>query len=334
MTVVVTGASGHLGGNLVRALLAQGRKVRALVHRGTRAVDGLDVEIIRGDLADLNSLKRAFEGAEVVYHAAALISLTYRDWPQLEAVNVRGVQNVLEACRASGVKRLVHFSSIHALEQNPLDEPLDENRPLVTARRGVPPYNRSKAAGERLVRAAAAGGMDAVILYPTGILGPYDFGPSHFGEVILRLARGTMPALVRAGFDWVDVRDVVQGALLAEAKALSGERYLLSGRWVSLQGLADTVADFSGVPAPRLVFPLVMAQLGTPFAGLLRSSQRRPLYTSVSIQSLKNNPDIRHTKATQELGYHPRPFSETIRDTLQWFENAGMLKLRCKEGNG
>ncbi len=298
MTVVVTGASGHLGGNLVRALLAQGREVRALVHRDMRAITGLDVEIAPGDLTELDSLKRAFAGAETVYHTAARISLTYRDWPQLEVVNIQGVRNVLEACKTCGVKRLVHFSSIHALEQQPLNEPVAEDRPLVTPRRGVPLYNRSKAAGERLVRQAAAKGLDAVILYPTGILGPFDFAPSHFGEVLRSLANGTMPALVQAGFDCVDVRDVTDGALLAEAKAQPGERYLLSGHWVSLKDLAETTAAYTGVPAPRLIVPLALAQFGTPFAGLFRSSSHRPLYTSVAIQSLKNNHNISHAHAT------------------------------------
>ncbi len=334
MTVVVTGASGHLGGNLVRALLSQGRTVRAMVHHDRRAIAGLDVETIAGDLTDFDSLKRAFQGVDTVYHAAALISLTSHEWAKLEATNIEGVRNVLAACQACGVRRLAHFSSIHALEQKPLALPVDEQRPLVSARPGVPLYNRSKAAGERLVRRAIAEGLDAIILYPTGILGPDDFAPSHFGEVTLQLARGKMPALVNAGFDWVDVRDVAQGALLAEAKAPPGGRYLLSGHWVSLKGLAETISCYTGVPAPRLSFPLALAQLGTPFAALFRSDYHRPLYTSVSIQSLKSNHHISHAKATRELGYQPRLFDETIRDTLQWFERAGLLKLRREEGNG
>ncbi len=332
MTVVVTGASGHLGGNLVRALLAQGRTVRAVFHHDRRAIDGLDIETVQGDVTDLNSLKRAFSGARTVFHAAALISLTERDWPRLQAVNIEGVRNTIEACRACHVQRLVHFSSIHALEQKPLDLPLDERRALVTSRPGIPLYNRSKAAGERLVRQAAAEGLEAVILYPTGILGPYDFAPSHFGEVLLALARGSMPALVRAGFDWVDVRDVARGALLAEEKASLSGRYLLSGHWVPLTGLAQTVAQYTGVQRPRLVFPLGLAELGTPFAALARSSRKRPLYTSASIQSLKNNHYISHACATEQLGYEPRPFEETVQDALQWFECAGMLDLR-QEGN-
>ncbi len=334
MTVMVTGASGHLGGNLVRALLAQGRSVRVLVHHNRQAFAGLDVETVSGDVTDLDSLERAFDGAEVVYHAAGLISLTSREDRLLEAVNVAGVRNVIEACRSRCVRRLVHFSSIHAFEQKPFNIPVDEQRPLVDSQSLEPSYNRSKAAGDRLIRRAVGEGLDAVILYPTGILGPYDFMPSHFGEVMLQLARGSMPALIAAGFDWVDVRDVAEGALLAEARAPSGGRYLLSGHWVSIQGLAETIADYTGVPAPRLVFPLTLAEFGTPFAALFRPSGRRPLYTSVSIRSLKSNHRISHASATQMFGYHSRPFTETVCDTLQWFERMGMLPARRVEGDG
>jgi len=127
MTVVVTGASGHLGVNLVRALGAEKRQVRTLVHVNHQTVEGLGAEIVQGNICDVESLYRAFEGAEVVYHLAATISLLKNEWPLVEKVNVIGTRNVVEACLRSGVKRLVHFSSIHALNQEPLDTPVDEN---------------------------------------------------------------------------------------------------------------------------------------------------------------------------------------------------------------
>jgi dihydroflavonol-4-reductase len=323
MTVVVTGAAGHIGGTLVRALLARGRSVRALVHRDRRALHGLDVELVEGDVCDAVSLQRALDGAEVVYHAAARISLLVNEWPLLEAVNVVGTRNVVEACRRCGVRRLVHFSSIHALRQEPLDLPVDESRPLVESD-GHPPYDRSKAAGEREVRRAIAQGLDAVILNPTAIIGPYDYRPSHIGAGLLALGRGRLPALVAGGFDWVDVRDVVEGALRAEERAPKGARYLLSGHWVSMRHLASMVEAITGVRAPRFVSPLGLAYVGAPLlTAVARLAGQRPLCTRVSLRALRSNRKISHERASRDLDYHPRPFQETLVDTLRWFEETG-----------
>jgi dihydroflavonol-4-reductase len=325
MTVVVTGASGHIGANLVRALVDRGRPVRCLVHVDSRAIDSLDVEIVQGDVGDPDSLYRVFQGADVVYHLAARISLSMRDWPALEAVNVTGTRNVIEACWRAGVRRLIHFSSIHALTQAPLSLPVDESRPLVASRR-CPPYDRSKAAGEIVVRRAIEQGLDAVIIYPTAIIGPNDYEPSYFGEALLLLARHKLPALVTGGFDWVDVRDVVAGAMLAEASAPLGARYLLSGHWVSMHDIAADVAEITGVPVPGFVCPLWLARVGAPIIkGISRFSGKRPLYTAVSLRALKSNRNISHEKATRELGYNPRPFQETLADTIGWFATNGQL---------
>jgi dihydroflavonol-4-reductase len=325
MAVVVTGAAGHVGGNLVRALLARGRSLRALVHRDRRALEGLDVETVVGDVCDLGSLYRAFEGAEVVYHVAALISLSMGDWPRLEAVNVTGTRNVVEACLRCGVRRLVHFSSIHALVQEPLDVPVDESRPLVESR-GSPPYDRSKAAGEREVRRGIERGLDAVIVSPTGMIGPYDFRPSHFGQVLLALGQRRLPALVDGGFDWVDVRDVVAGAMRAEECALAGAKYLLSGHWASLRDLAVLTEEITGARAPRTAFPMWMARVGVPFGThFTRLDGNHPLYTRFSLRALRGNPQVSHRRATRDLGYHPRPLRETLEDTFQWFAETGRL---------
>jgi len=189
MTVVVTGASGHVGANLVRALLDEGRPVRALVHANRQALAGLDIEMVEGDIANPESLLKAFDGAEVVYHLAATISLLMDSWPLLERVNVTGTRNVVEACLRSGIRRLVHFSSIHALRQEPLETTVDELRPLVDSPR-CPPYDRSKAAGEIEIHRGLERGLDAVIINPTAIIAPYDYRPSRFGQILLDLARG------------------------------------------------------------------------------------------------------------------------------------------------
>ena len=300
------------------------------MHVNHKAVEGLGVEIVQGNVTDVESLCRAFAGAEVVYHLAGVISLLKTEWSKVEKVNVTGTRNVVEACRRCGVKRLVHFSSIHALQQEPLSTPVDENRPLVEGRQ-YPPYDRSKAAGQKIVLEATANGLNAVIVNPTGVFGPYDYQPSHFGAALLSMANGKMPALVNGGFDWVDARDVVQGAMLAEKKGIAGSNYLLSGHWVSMPDIADAIKEITDASITGFVCPMPVARFGAPFATAYnRLLGKRALYTSVSINALHSNHNISHEKATRELGYQPRPFKETLTDTLQWFAQNGNLKCRFK----
>jgi dihydroflavonol-4-reductase len=325
MTVVVTGAAGHIGGTLVRALLDYGEPVRALVHQDRRALLDLDVETVQGDVRDPDSLHRAFDGVHLVFHAAGYISLLLSEWRQLHAVNVLGTQNVVQACLACKVDRLVHFSSIHALAQAPLDLPVDELRPLVGPAHPIP-YDRSKADAERQVLRGLAEGLDAVILNPTGIIGPHDYRVSRMGHALLALAQGRLPGLVQGGFDWVDVRDVAEGAVRAAEVGTTGARYLLSGHWVSLRDLAAMAGKITGRHAPLLVCPMSLAKRVAPLATLLpQRSRMRTLFTPVALDALCGNRTVSHARATQELGYHPRSFADTLLDTLTWFEKAGYL---------
>lgn len=324
MLMAVTGASGHLGANLVRALLDKKWQVRALVHHDTRALDGLDIECVPGDVLNENSLKQAFTGADVVFHLAGRISVVTWDRKEVEAVNITGVRNVVEACKATGVKRLVHTSSFHAHQQKPLDEPLDESRPLLDTR--YPPYDHSKAEGEKIVLAAIENGLDAVIINPGGMLGPNDFKPSYFGSTLLSIARGKLPALVDAGLSWVDNRDVVDGMIQACEHAGPGAKYILSGHWVTLKYIAHYVAGITGVSPPRIVMPMWAAKASAPLAMFFdRIRGKQPLFTSISLRELESNPNISHEKASRVLGYEPRPLEQALTDTINWFRSHGFL---------
>lgn len=320
-SVVVTGAAGHVGANLVRALLARGHRVRALVHHDQRALEGLDVEIARGDLRDLDSLLGAFSGAELVYHAACYISLSGDEWPRLEAINALGTRNVVEACLQCRVRRLVHFSSIETLLGDPSSGLVDESHTAVASRHHTP-YTQSKVAGEQEVRQGLARGLDAVVLYPSAIIGPHDYRLGFPNAGLLAILNGELWALVQGDFDWVDVRDLVDGALLAAERAPSGARYILSGHWASLSDLAEMAEEIGGAHPPHLVFPMWLAQVGAPFAVALgRLSGGRPLYTPAALKPLRGNYRISHERATRDLGYRPRPLQETLLDTWKWFEN-------------
>jgi len=326
MKTIVTGASGHLGANLVRGLISHGWDVKALVHHDTRALEGLDIDHVHGDILDIDSLKDAFKEVDIVFHLAARISVIKQDKKQVDEMNIVGVRNVVESCLSVGVKRLVHTSSFHAHVQEPLEEVLDETRPLVDSN-GHPPYNRSKAEGERIIREAISKGLDAVIITPTGIIGPYDFQPSHFGSTILAIARRKLRILVDAGLDWVDARNVSEGMINAAEKADPGDKLILSGHRASLKEIASNIAEYMGQAPPGIMLPLRVAELCSPFVSTLnRIRGSRQLFTPISINELNSCRKISHAKATKLFGYKPQSLKETITDTLDWFREYGYLE--------
>jgi dihydroflavonol-4-reductase len=335
MTVVVTGAAGFVGRNLIPALVRSGREVRALIEVpvasemvGEERCGGVRVEQVVGNVLDPASLTRAFTGAEIVYHLAGRVSIAGDPDGQVRRVNVDGTRNVVEACRKAGVRRLVHFSSIHALRPFPVEDPVDETRPLHDGP-DSDPYERSKAAGEREVLRGVDGGLDAVIVNPTGILGPHDLGPSPQGRAILSMMRGELPATMAGGFNWVDVRDVSEAALAAEARGRAGERYLLAGEWVTVPEITARFAEAAGVAPPSLTLPIWAARaVGVVGDVYARVSRTQPSFTSESVKAVGFYRHVRRDKAERELGFSPRPLDETVRDTAAWFRSIGMLGKR------
>jgi len=321
--VAVTGASGHIGANLVRELLGRGHEVVALVRQSQLALEGLDVERIHGDILDVQSLRRAFRGVDQVYHLAALISIQPGNRENLEMVNAEGTRNVLQACREEGVGTLVHFSSIHALDQEPFDQPVTENNPLAGDHAvRVADYDLSKAHADRLVRENGCASLETRIIYPTAVFGPNDFKLSLFGQVIRKLARGKLPALVAGGFDWVDARDVAWGAVEAAEKGADGDRYMLSGHYLDMPQVAAVIAELSGVRAPRFTCPLWLAGAFAPLmTGWARVAGETPLYTRDSLAALKANKVMSHARASRELAYAPRAFRDSMADTLSFYYN-------------
>jgi len=322
----VTGASGHLGANLVRTLLDEGHAVRALVRDDVRALEGLPVERVPGDVLDPSSLAPLVAGADAVFHLAAHISIAGDRDGLVLRTNVEGPRHVAAACLAAGVPRLVHVSSIHALAADPAGAPVDEGRRPADLEPGAPAYNRSKALGEREVLAAAARGLRAVILRPTAVLGPHDHKPSRMGRVLLALARGRMPGLVAGGFDWVDARDVARAAVAAARNGRAGGRYLLPGHWRTLSQVALAVAGWSGRPPPRLLVPMTLARLAAPLAeAWAHLAGGEALFTRESLHALRHYRGVRGDEAARDLGFAPRPFEETVRDALDWYRAQGWL---------
>jgi dihydroflavonol-4-reductase len=332
MITLVTGAAGHLGNNVVRALVARGRKVRVLVHSESASLDGLDVEKRLGDILDRSSLDGAFEGVDLVYHFAAKVSIIPAEGPGVTRTNTLGPRNVVDACLAHRVRRLVHASSVHALTPGGSNGVTDENcAPNVDPK--APAYDRSKSAGEAEVRAGIARGLDAVIVNPTGVIGPHDYVPHLAGRALIEMYLGKLPMNVASGFNWVDARDVAAGALAAEARGRTGENYLLSGHWAPMTDIAAIMLAATGHRGPRLVSPLWLAKAGLPFIGAFaKLTGSQPLYTGPSLRALTEHRRCDNAKARRELGFTPRPLEQTIVDTFAFYAKAGLLERGVKRG--
>jgi dihydroflavonol-4-reductase len=316
---VVTGPTGQVGLHLVDELLAQGHRVRALVLEGDEGLGDRDVERVVGDVRDPDCLRRTFEGADVVHHLAAVVSTAKTPSAKLWSVNVDGARNAARQARLAGVRRFVHFSSIVVFEQSQRDRPLDESTPRVGGT-GCAPYSRSKVLGERAVRHEASRGLDAVVVHPTVVVGPYE--THHQGIVSNLIAKqqfGKLPALLDGGFNVVDALDVVAGAMAAAERGRTGESYILGGHWHSVHEFARIAQTVGIGAAPRIRLPLWMARAALPAATLgARLLRKQPLFNAEELRQLDGNPDIRSDKAARELGYEPRPIDDSLRRCHAW----------------
>ncbi len=323
-TAFVTGASGFVGANLVRALLARGWAVRALVRGDAPSLDGLDVAIVRGDLF-APQLHVAMRGCDAVFHVAATYSLWRRDRDDVLRANVDGTRAVLDAARAAGVQRVVHTSSVAAIGVRDDGAPADETYQSRVGKL-VGTYKRSKYLAEDIVRHAVARGQDVVIVNPTTPVGPWDAKPTPTGDIIVRFMHGKMPAYVDTGLNVVDVRDVADGHVLAYERGARGERYILGNENMTLRELLRRLSVLTGVPAPRVRLPhavplayagvreLVLAPLGVrpdvALDGALMARQRM-FYVA--------------EKAVRELGLPQSPVTGALADAVTWFRDHGYV---------
>jgi dihydroflavonol-4-reductase len=318
---LVTGATGHIGNVLVRLLLEQGEIVRAMIMPGENPtpLNGLDVEKIEADVLDYQSLLKAFEHIDVVYHLAGIISIMPGKDHMLQAVNVIGTRNVIQAARTCGVRRLVYTSSIHALKRVPDGILIDESVPF-DIEHALSSYDSSKASASLDVLNAVQAGMDAVIVCPTGVIGPYDFRRSELGQLILDCVDQKPMLYVDGAYDFVDVRDVAQGLILASDKGRCGESYILSGERIAVLDIIKIVQEILGRRLFRLKIPFSLARITANLTPLYyRLSHVKPRFTSYSLATISSNSFISHIKANQELGYLPRPLRESLADTVKWF---------------
>lgn len=318
---IVTGANGHLGGTLVRMLQRRGAAVRGLLLPKEQAADRSGVTYYHGDVRDKESLRPLFEDtgdAQVtVIHTAGIIDISEHVSPLLYDVNVGGTRNMVELCEEYRVHRLVYVSSVHAIPEKDKNCVLHEVRHFSPSE-VVGGYAKTKAEATQLVLDAADHGLDAVVVHPSGILGPYDRSGNHLVQMVTDYIHGKLPACVNGGYDFVDVRDVAAGCLAAAERGRRGECYILSNRHYDIKEVLRMVKQVAG--GRRLpVLPMWMAKAAAPLMSWrARRHKQRPLYTKYSLYTLKSNDKFSHDKATSELGYKPRDLFQTIRDTVMW----------------
>lgn len=323
--VVVTGATGHVGNVLVRALLKEGFTVKAAGLGRPMSIEGLDVEYIEADVRDALQMERLIHGAEYVFHLAAMVGTRTTNWHALWETNTTGAKNVFASCLKAGVKRLIHFSSIHAFESSWLGVPIHEKTPLTYTAK-APLYSHSKAEGTRLARQFHAQGLDVVVIHPTGIMGPYDAFVSEFTQGIIDVHALPFPVTMGGGFNFVDVRDVVKTALNALRVGRAGESYLVAGHWASAKELALFIHP-PGFRGDVRAIPLGLAWRALPLVRWLSSLSGKPaLYTEGALEALSTNRVVDDSKARRELGHAPRPLEDTCVDLSQWITEQGLWK--------
>lgn len=321
MKIAVTGAAGHVGCNLIRALLKDGEhKIRVLQHYDHQALDGLDIEIVEGDLHHPETLVNFCSGNEVLFHLASKISIGSDSYESIYKTNVQGTKNLVQAAQNAGIKKYIHFSSIHALIHEPFDEMMDESRGLAT--HSSIAYEKTKSLAEEWVLTQKSKDFEVVVLNPTSIIGPADYKPSLMGQMLIRLYNNSLPGLVPGGYNWVDVRDIVKSAISAIKNGKSGERYILGGSWTTVKELADVLAKVNDITINKPIFPLWLARVGVPFIHLWsKVTGQHPLYTNESLHILQScNTNISYQKAAKDLGHSPRPLGETLKNTIDWFK--------------
>lgn len=328
MKVLVTGATGFIGGNLVRELVKQGYQVRALVRKGSslRALDGASVDVVRGDLLDIDSLHKSLDGCQGLFHVAAMYTFWARDPKLIYETNVKGTENILKAARSLGIKRIVYTSSESCVGIDP-GAPGNEN--MQAHIEHIPSdYKKSKFMAENLVSRACQEGLPVVIVNPTTPIGPYDVKPTPTGKIVADYLNGKMFACVNTGLNVIDVGDVAKGHILALEKGRVGERYLLGNKNLTLREIMQILEKLTGIKAPRFNIPIWIA-LGAGYCDEFIEGRLIGRNPRIPVGAVKASRKIRHfdcSKAVRELGLPQTPVELSFEKAIGWFRQNGYAR--------
>ena len=350
MKCFVTGASGFIGANLVHELRSRGHEVKALFRRGSdqRGLEGADVERVAGDVSDRGTLEAGMRGCDWCFHVAASYHLWLRDYKPMYAANVEGTRNVIEAAAGAGCARIVYTSTVGCIglpgrirEEHPASYiqhptsndgviPTDESTPVSAAQMSNH-YKLSKWQAEQVARELAKKGLPVVIVNPSAPVGPRDVKPTPTGKVIVDFLNRQMPAYLDTGLNWVHVRDVAVGHILAAEKGRVGERYILgnaNGNWTMKQAFA-VLEKITNIPAPKFQVPYAIALLAAHFDETLsRFTGKPPKAPLAGVRMAKHKMFFNPAKAIRELGLPQTPPETALADAVDWFRENGFVKMR------
>lgn len=321
---IITGANGHLASTIIKYLKKEECHIRGLILPTEENKDTETVKYYKGDITKVETLHDIFGQTDDydkvdVIHAAGLISIKDEITSQLYDVNVNGTKNIISQCFKYSVKRLLYVSSVHAIPEGD-DLSVIKEVPVFSKNNVIGAYASTKAEASQAVIDAVQNGLDAVIVHPSGIVGPYDNGGNHTTQLIQLYLSGKLPAGVTGGYDFVDVRDVAKGCIAAAKKGMRGESYILSNRYTTVADLLEYMrAATNG--RKKVCFPLTVAKLAAPvfeWIGQVRNS--RPLFTKYSLATMDSNGRFSHDKATMQLGYSPRDMRDTVADTIKYLQ--------------
>ena len=322
---IVTGASGFLGNNIIRMLEHDDNaEVRAFVLNGESisSLNNLKCSIYYGDVTKADTLNSVFEGsgdAEIfVIHCAAVVYIKSKYNSRVYDVNVNGTKNIVDKVLEYNAK-LIYVSSVHAIPEKS-DGNLISEVSIFNPDDVVGLYAKTKAEAARYVMDSVKDkGLNACIVHPSGILGPYDFSNSHLTALVSEIVRGKLPMCVKGGYDFVDVRDVAKGIIMACDKGKKGECYIMSGEFVSIKKLADLVCDVVGRKRIKVVLPIMIAKIVAPFYEMYYNVKgKTPLFTKYSLYTLSSNSNFSNEKAKRDLGFVTRDITDTVRDMVMW----------------
>jgi dihydroflavonol-4-reductase len=324
----VTGATGFVGGHLVRRLCARGYKVRVLVREGScfDQANSDQVEVIKGHLGEVSKIRGAVNGCDVIYHAAADYRLWTRRPSEMYETNVLGTRNVMESAWRADVPKIVYTSTVGTIEIEENGVPADESTFLTLhARTGH--YKRSKFLAEKEAIKYAKGGLPVVIVNPSAPVGSHDWKPTPTGRVVVDFLNGKMPMYLETGLNLVDVEDVAEGHILAAERGIAGERYILGNENLTLHQILLLLSDLTGIPAPSVKCPYPLALTAAWFSEAFTwiTFGKEPRVPREGVYMAKKMMFFDSTKAQRELGFSPGPVKLALSKAVAWFSERGYL---------
>ena len=331
MKTLVTGSTGFLGSSVLRELINDGREVKALIRKGTskKNIDGLDVEIAYGDLRDIESIRFALNGCDILYHVAAYYSLWDRDKQLSHEINVKGTHNILRAATEKSLKKIIYTSTVGCIGFNEDMTPANENT-FFNKNTLSNDYKKSKYQAEQVALEFARGGLPVVIVNPSTPIGPRDIKPTPTGKIILDFMNRKMPAYLDTGLNLIDVKDCARGHILAELKGIPGERYILGNQNMTLLEILTTLEKITGLKAPRIKIPFWVA-LSAGWACEMVSNHltgKPPAIPLAGVKMAKYFMYFDSSKAVKKLGLAQNPVENALRQSVDWFKDNNYLTTR------